>query len=279
MAGAALKDRGLVRVAGAGATAFLQSLLTNDVTGLEPHAARYAALLSPQGKILVDMFVTPAHEEIGGGFWLDCPLALAPDLAARLEKYKLRAKVAIEDLSDAMAVVAVWDADRPQVVAEVFADPRAAALGWRVLCVASEAEEVAARFGTANVEAYEARRIALGVPRGGLDFAYGDAFPHEASMDRWRGVDFHKGCYVGQEVVSRVEHRGTARKRVVAVEIDGPRPEIGAPIMAGDVEIGVMGSAAHGRGLALLRLDKAADAATAGAPLTCGGVGLRLVDA
>lgn len=276
MPGAVLRDRGAVHVVGAGAGAFLQNLLTNDVVGLKQDEGRYAALLTPQGKIVADMLVTPAMTQIGAGYWLDLPRALVGDVVAQLNRYKLRAPVVIEDLSDSVAVVALWETDKPQVVGEIFRDPRAPDLGWRVICVVSEAEDVAARFGRASEEAYDRWRIGLGVPRGGVDFVYGDAFPHEASMDRHDGVDFHKGCYVGQEIVARVEHRGTARKRVVAVEIDGARPQVGAQVMAGDVEIGVMGSSIPGRGLALLRLDKAQDAAAAGAPLTAGGVPIRL---
>ena len=278
MPGAVLRDRGAIRVEGAGAGAFLQNLLTNDVVGLTQDEGRYAALLTPQGKIVADMLVTPALTEIGAGYWLDVPRALAPELVALLSRYRLRAKVEIEDKSDSVASVALWETDKPKVVGEIFRDPRAPDMGWRVICVASEADDIAARFGHASAEAYDHWRIAHGVPRGGVDFTYGDAFPHEASMDRFHGLDFEKGCYVGQEIVSRVEHRGTARKRVVPVDIDGPRPEIGAPVMAGDVEIGAMGSAIPGRGLALLRTDKAQEAIADAKTLTAGGVPIRLAD-
>lgn len=276
MPGAVLRDRGAVHVVGAGAGAFLQNLLTNDVIGLKQDEGRYAALLTPQGKIISDMLVTPALTQIGGGHWLDLPRALVPDVVAALNRYRLRAQVVIEDMSESVAVVALWETDKPKVVGEIFRDPREPNLGWRVIAVASEGEEIAARFGHAGMEAYEHWRIAHGVPRGGVDFVYGDAFPHEASMDRFHGIDFHKGCYVGQEIVSRVEHRGTARKRVVAVTIDGARPEAGAPVMAGESEIGAMGSSIPGRGLALLRLDKAQEAKAAGVGLSAGGVPIRL---
>ena len=125
--------------------------------------------------------------------------------------------------------------------------------------------------------AYDAHRIACGVPRGGVDFSYGDAFPHETNMDRLHGVDFDKGCYVGQEVVSRMQHRGTARTRIVRLVLDGARPEAGVEIHAGDKPVGIMGSSVDGAGLALdQRLDRAADAQDAAVPLTAGGVGVRL---
>jgi folate-binding protein YgfZ len=141
------------------------------------------------------------------------------------------------------------------------------------------ATEAAADLGAELVDAaeYEAHRIALGVPRGGLDFIYGDAFPHETDMDQLHGVDFEKGCYVGQEVVSRMEHRGTARTRVVPVAYDGYAPDAGAGITAADKPIGTFGSSADGRALALIRLDRAADALAAGSLLTAGGATLRLV--
>jgi folate-binding protein YgfZ len=141
------------------------------------------------------------------------------------------------------------------------------------------AADAAADLGATLVEAadYEAHRIALGVPRGGLDFTYGDAFPHETDMDQLNGVDFAKGCYVGQEVVSRMEHRGTARNRVVPVAYEGYAPDPGAPVTAADKPVGVFGSRAQERALALLRLDRAADAIAAGSPLVAGGATLRLV--
>ena len=141
--------------------------------------------------------------------------------------------------------------------------------------------EAAADLGAALVQAseYEAHRITLGAPRGGLDFNYSDAFPHEADMDQLNGIDFEKGCYVGQEVVSRVEHRGTARKRVVPVAFEEFAAEAGVVIKAGDTEIGVMGTSVGGtgRGLAMLRLDRVGEAMAAGTPLVSGGMTLRPV--
>src|SRR5205814_5581179 len=162
-----------------------------------------------------------------------------------------------------------------------FADPRDAALGWRILVPAELAQKVADLIGAELVDssAYDAHRIASGVPRGGLDFMYGDTFPHETNMDRLYGVDFDKGCYVGQEVVSRMQHRGTARTRTVRVILDGPSPEPGAAVMAGDKPVGTMGSTAGHNGLALIRTDRAADALQAGLPLASGGLAIQLADA
>ena len=172
----------------------------------------------------------------------------APDLAKRLGFYKLRAKVAVEDLSETLAVVAGWDAPRPADEAGLVAeDPRLPALGWRAIVAAEDAAE----FAEEPADAYHARRIALGVPEGGRDFLFGDAFPHEALMDQLHGVDFDKGCYVGQEVVSRMQHRGTARTRIVpAVYEGGFAAEAGVEVTAGEKALGKTGTGAEGRGLA-----------------------------
>jgi len=278
MKAAFLPDRGVVKVSGDGARDFLNGLVTTDVALLRPHLGRFGALLTPQGKIIVDFLITEAPAGHGGGFLIDCPRALAQALTDKLGFYKLRAKVGIENLSDNLGVLAAWDGN-PVVKPDLtFADPRNDALGWRILIPSELAQKVADLIGADFVDAtaYDAHRIASVAPRGGLDFMYGDAFPHETNMDRLHGVDFDKGCYVGQEVVSRMQHRGTARTRTVRVMVDGPAPEPGAVILAGDKSVGTMGSTAGEAGLALIRVDRAADALTAGLPLTAGGIAIRL---
>jgi tRNA-modifying protein YgfZ len=284
MKAAFLPDRGVVKVGGEDARNFLNGLVTTDVMLVRPDLGRFGALLTPQGKITADFLITEAPTGHGGGFLLDTPRALAKGLADKLGFYKLRAKVAVENLSDdpsnGLGVMAVWDGE-PTVKPDLtFADPRNPALGWRILVPEELASKVAALIGAELVDSavYEAHRIAAGVPRGGLDFMYGDVFPHETNMDRLHGVDFDKGCYVGQEVVSRMQHRGTARTRTVKIILDGPAPEAGAAIVAGDKPIGTMGSAANGAGLALIRTDRATDALDAGTPLTSGGLALRIAD-
>src|SRR5882757_5930623 len=219
MKAALLPERGVVKVAGEDARKFLNGLLTADIEKMTPQKAAFAALLTPQGKIMVDMIVAENPAADGGGFFLDAPRALAPALVQRLNFYKLRAKVIIEDLSEALGVLAVWDGARSTEYGLCTADPRLPELGARCLLPPHLAGAAAADLGAELLEpaAYEAHRIALGVPRGGLDFIYGDAFPHETDMDQLGGVDFDKGCFVGQEVVSRMEHRGTARTRIVPV--------------------------------------------------------------
>jgi folate-binding protein YgfZ len=279
MQAALLPDRGVLKVAGDDARRFLNGLVTNDIAMVAPGRARYAALLTPQGKIIGDFIVAEAPADDGGGFFLDVPKALARTLVDKLNFYKLRAKVRVEDLSEVLGVMAVWDGTDDSEYGLCYADPRLAALGWRVVLPPQLAAEAADDLGAtlAEPEAYEAHRIALGVPRGGMDFAYGDTFPHEADMDQLGGVDFDKGCYVGQEVVSRVEHRASARSRIVPVAYDDATPSPGTPVMAGDKQVGIFGSAAKGRALAMLRLDRVQDALAAGLPLTCGGIAVHVV--
>jgi tRNA-modifying protein YgfZ len=279
MQAALLPNRGVLKVAGDDARRFLNGLATNDMAKAAPGTACYAALLSPQGKIIADFIVTEAPAEDGGGLFLDVPRALAPTLVQKLNFYKLRAKITVEDLSEALGVLAVWDGAGVSEYGLCYADPRLAALGWRIMLPPQLAAEAAEDLRATPVgpESYEAHRIALGVPHGGEDFVYGNTFPHEADMDQLAGIDFDKGCYVGQEVVSRVEHRNSARSRIVPVAYDDLAPSSGAPVMAGDKQVGTFGSAAQGRGLALLRLDRVEDALAAGLPLTCGDIRLRVV--
>jgi tRNA-modifying protein YgfZ len=278
MKAALLPDRGVVKVSGETARDFLNGLITTDTARLEPGQGRFGALLTPQGKITVDFLITEAPSGHGGGFLIDCPKPLAQALADKLRFYRLRARIEIENLSDNFGVLAAWGGEAVLKPDLGFTDPRAPGLGLRILVPAELAQKAADLIGAKMVDssAYEAHRIALGVPRGGLDFIYGDAFPHESNMDRLAGIDFDKGCYVGQEVVSRMQHRGTARTRTVRIVLDGPAPEPGSTVLAGDKSIGSMGSAADGHALALLRIDRAAEALEAGLPLMAGGLSIRI---
>jgi folate-binding protein YgfZ len=277
MQAALLPERGVVKVAGETARQFLNGIVSNDI-GKEPGEAVFAALLTPQGKIVVDFLAIEAAAEDGGGIFLDCPRALAGALVEKLTFYKLRAKVSIEDLSEALAVMAVWGGKGQTDYGLCYADPRLPELGMRLLVPPDAVTNAAADLGATltDADAYDAHRIALGVPRGGQDFSYLNTFPHEADMDQLAGIDFDKGCYIGQEVVSRVEHRATARSRVVPVVYDGGAPSVGVEVMADEKQVGVMGSAAQGRGMALLRLDRVNDAMQAGTPIIAGGVELRV---
>src|ERR1700728_1471881 len=269
---AILEDRGVLSVSGEDATSFLQGLLTNDVERLQPSEARYAALLTPQGKSLFCMIVRRAPGE-EPSYLIDCAPAQAADLAKRLGFYKLRAKVAVADVSADRAVAAFWGDESPSVAEGLlYADPRDPRLGWRAILP----RPLAAAIGSEHGGEYEGLRIAVGAPKGGLDFAYADAFPHAANFDLLHGVDFDKGCYVGQEVVSRMKHRGTARKRVTRVKLGGPAPAPGTPVMDRELAVGALRSASGREALALLRLDRAEEAMAAGRTLSAGGVDVAL---
>lgn len=264
---APLNDRGVVRVAGADSAKLLLGLITADMDRLEKQSAIFGGLLTPQGKILFDFFVVRAEE----GYMLETCREKAADLVKRLTFYKLRANVTITDVSEDHSVAALWGGAAPEVAPPVivYQDPRLAELGWRA--IAPQSFDWSTVGSIVAPETYHAHRIAHGVPEGGRDYAFGDTFPHDALFDQMDGVSFQKGCYVGQEVVSRVQHRSTARKRVVP--LDGSEPlQPGAEVKAGEAVIGSVGSVAGHRGLALLRIDRVGEALDKGHPITAGGV-------
>jgi folate-binding protein YgfZ len=271
---ARLHDRSIVRVAGEDAGKLLQGIVTNDMELLAGQPAIHTALLTPQGKILFEFFLVKATD----GFLLDTCRGQADGLVKRLMMYKLRARVSIDGPSLQDQVLAQWRGPQRHAgkVGESvsFPDPRLVQLGWR-----SIVDAAAGAVPDAAAEDYHAHRIALGVPEGGKDYALGDTFPHEANLDVLGGVSFTKGCFVGQEVVSRMQHRGSVRKRIVIVEGDGPL-QSGSDIMAGAAAIGTIGSTAGRQALALLRLDRAREAIDKGEPLTAAGarIAMRLPD-
>jgi tRNA-modifying protein YgfZ len=277
---AVLPNRGVIRVAGEEARGFLDGLVTNAMAAVSPGKAIHAALLTPQGKVIADFFVTEAEAEDGGGFYLDAPLVNLPELVKRLGFYKLRAKVEIADMTTDLVVVALWGGDvEPLALGLAFRDPRLAAMGVRAVAHRSQVDALTAEAGatTVDVEQFHAHRIDLALPEPGLDYLPSDVFPHELNMDQLGGVDFRKGCYVGQEVVSRMEHRGTARTRAVQLVYDGGvTVSEGAAVMSGERQIGRAGTGAGGRGVAILRLDRAADALAAGEAIIAGGVPARI---
>lgn len=253
----------MLRVGGPDACALLQGLVTCEIDTLAPGAAAHGALLTPQGKLLFDAIIHRLDDET---FLFDTTAELAGDFHKRLMFYRLRANVTLE-IDTNLAVVAWPRGDGPD---SAPADPRLAALGGRGVMPAADAALL--DDGSA---AYRAHRIALGVAELGADFASGEVFPHEANLDQLAGIDFAKGCYVGQEVVSRMQHRGTARKRFVPVRFSGTTLAVGTDITAGGKTIGAMGSSLDGRGLALIRLDRLDSAVATGAAMTADGVELH----
>ncbi|MGI9403038.1 MAG: YgfZ/GcvT domain-containing protein [Hyphomicrobium sp.] len=274
---ALLPDRGVVSVMGEDAEKLLQGVITNDMALLQGQPAIQAGLLTPQGKILFEFFVVKAP----GGFCLETAREKTAELSDRLNLYKLRVKAEIQDASADYTVAAFWGGPyelrhggKPPLS---FADPRLPDMGFRELVTMRTDWALGGEdANTATQDDYHAHRIALGVPEGGKDYAFGDTFPHEALFDQLHGVSFEKGCYVGQEVVSRMANRGTARRRVVPVVGETALPESGADIVAGGVTIGSLGSTAGTRGLALLRLDRAAEMSGEGASLNAGEVSVRI---
>jgi folate-binding protein YgfZ len=273
---ALLTDRGVVRVAGPDAEKFLDGIVTADLETPSRQAAVHSALLTPQGKILFEFFVIDAPGRDGkrdGGFLLETGREQVDGLVKRLRMYMLRAKVTAEDVSGAFEVAAAWRG--PPSAGDnaiVYDDPRGVIdMGARMLTPVPPG--FGARPGLVDGEAewvpekdYHAHRIARGVPEGGKDYALGDTFPHEADLDLLNGVSFTKGCFIGQEVVARMKHKGVVRKRVVPVKGAAPL-RAGAPVKVGEAEIGRIGSVAGTLGLALLRLDRYVEARAKGEAL------------
>jgi folate-binding protein YgfZ len=275
---ALLPDRGVVRVAGPDAEKFLNGSITGDLKLLTRQAAVHSALLTSQGKMIFEFFALKAPE---GGFLLETAKDLADDLVKRFKSFMLRAKVEAENVSDAYEVAAVWGGALPASDRRiVYPDPRLPEMGARMLApvppgFAADPGDVEGKAQWVATEAYHAHRVALGVPEAGKDFPIGDTFPHEADFDVLNGVSFAKGCFVGQETVARMKHKGVVRKRVVPVEAEAPLKS-GVPIMLGEVEIGSIGSVDGARGLALIRLDRAAEASAKGQALLADGVAISL---
>ncbi len=250
-------ERSLIAVTGPDARPFLQSLLTQDLDRLGDAGAAYAALLSPQGKISADMFVWARPD----GVLLDVDPTRGADLLRRLSLYKLRANVTLADVRD----------DFDVVVSDVafdggVADPRLAALGFRGLAAKTDA----------SLTSIEALRITLGVPDLARDAAPEEVFAGEALLEELNGVAFDKGCFVGQENVSRMKRRATTRKKFCPVVFEGEAIAYGTPVHAGEAEIGSIRTGVPGRAIALLRLDRALEAVSSGKTLTAAGREIRL---
>jgi tRNA-modifying protein YgfZ len=239
-----LSDRAVIALEGAEARPFLQGLITNDLNRLAPGNGLYAALLTPQGKILFDFLVA----EGDGAVLLDCSAAAAEALVKRLTLYRLRAKIGIA-IRPQLAVYAGLSG-RPAERAVTFADPRLAALGPRSIGAVAEMPDY-----VGGPAPYHSERLMLGVPEG-VDFGNGEIFALDAGLEELHGVAFDKGCYVGQELTARMKHRGTAKKRILAIRADRALPPAGEKLMAGDLEIGEILSTYGLDGFALMRLDR-----------------------
>jgi folate-binding protein YgfZ len=236
-----LTGRSLAQVSGPDAESFLNGLLTCEITGMKAGEGRYGAVLTPQGKILFDIILL----KLDHGFLMDCAGFERDGLLQRLQFYKLRSKVDFGPV-DGGIVAGVGDAPPGAVV-----DPRTPLLGFR---------HYGSTRGDASDAAYEAHRIGLGVADSAADIGSGTLFPHEANLDQLNGVSFTKGCYVGQEVVSRTEHRGLARSRIIIARFGAEAPAAGTVLTADEKPLGTVLSHAGSVALALVRLDRLAEA-------------------
>ena len=267
----ALTDRAVIRIAGDDARRFLQELISNDIEKLGPATAIHAALLTPQGKYLHDFFVF----EHAAAIHFDCETERRDDLIRRLKRYRLRAKIDIEE-NDALNSFAltgdcVHEMAGPFADGIVYVDPRLAKLGARAALPDGGAAALEAdRFEPMSRDDYERLRIGQGVPDGSRDLVVDKALLLESGFEELAGVDFEKGCYVGQEVTARMKHRGLVRKRLLPVEIDGPAPTPGTVVLRGETAVGEMRSSIKGQGLALLRLEDAELATASEVPLRAG---------
>lgn len=263
-----LSDRTIVRVDGTDAEHFLQNLITANIEAIKPDEAHPAALLTPQGKILFDFLISKSGEN---GYDCDIRTDQTDDFIRRLTLYKLRAAVTFENLTE-VPIIAGWDGGAPDDALRDMRFPKEAHV-WRLHGSGSVLD--------ADRAAWDAVRIAHGVAESGADFALSDVFPHDILMDKNGGVDFRKGCYVGQEVISRMQHRGTARRRVVTLTAETELPATGdtgteQSILAGDKPVGNVGTRAGKTALAIVRTDRVADALEQGIPLTLNALPVTL---
>lgn len=254
LAVAHLASRAVITVSGPDWRSFLQGLLTQDVETLAPGELRFAGLLTPQGKLLYDLFVAGTAD----GALLDVAAEHRAAILTRLTMYRLRAKA--ELMASDTPVFAVFSGENPSGEG-LYADPRLPALGARAY---------GERAATVGEDAYEAHRLALGVP-GPADWGSEATYPIEADFDLLAGIDFKKGCFVGQETTSRMKRRGTIKTRMLPIAFEGPPPAFGAEVLAGTLRAGEVLSGRDGRAMALLRLDR-----IEGAALTVDGRAVRV---
>ena len=277
-----LPDRGVLRLSGADVLPFLQALITRDLDSLSPDRAVYGALLTPQGKYRFDFFLA----QQGGDLLLEGQATRLETLAKRLNMYRLRAEVTIEDISAEWEVCAAFGAGTEAALGlaggvgaatsfgdgVAFMDPRLAEAGARLIAPKGQAGPMLAAAGIISAAApdYDYFRLCLALPDSGRDLVADKSLMLESNLERLHGVDFDKGCFVGQELTARTKYRALVRKRLLPVLIDGPLPDPGTPLMVDEREVAVMRSGQGDRGLALVRLDRLTEAGGLGLSLTAG---------
>jgi folate-binding protein YgfZ len=253
-----LPHRGVIAVGGADRVEFLQGLISNDVTKVTGMRAIWAALLTPQGRFLNDMFVADAGADT---LLLETERERAPALAKKLSMYKLRSKVTVAEMSADREVAVAYGSDAARALgldgSVTYVDPRLAQLGVRVIAPAGQAATLlqARGFSAAPIESYDALRLTLGVPDGSRDLPVEKALLLESGFDELNGVDWQKGCYMGQELTARTKYRGLVKKRLFPVRVEGALPAPGTPVFSNGEEVGEVRSGSGEHAIAMLRLD------------------------
>ena len=282
-----LHDRGLLKVSGDDALDFLQGLVTNDVSKADPKRALYSAMLSPQGKYLYDFFIVHLNGELA----IDCEAGRLGELKRKLNMYKLRSKVELTEINEDFIVLAVigdnvaeaLQLDNSEGISKsflggvVFIDPRVSSIGARAVIPRENAGEelIEAGFSAGNPEEYESLRLSLGLPDGSRDMVVDKAILLENGFQELNGIDWEKGCYMGQELTARTHYRGLIKKRLMPVQIEGPLPAPGTAIMLGDKTVGEMRSGNAKQGLALIRLEQFKDVSKSGEGFSADGTTLH----
>jgi folate-binding protein YgfZ len=252
--------RSVIAVGGPDRVAFLQGLISNDTTKVASGQAIWAALLTPQGRFLNEMFVADGGD---GTLLLETERERAAALARKLSVYKLRSKVTVEDRGETLEVAVAYGVEAASAVplpgAVAFVDPRLPELGIRVIAPRGTAAGLleARGFSPAPLQSYDELRVKLGVPDGSRDLVVEKALLLENGFDELNGVDWQKGCYMGQELTARTKYRALIRKRLFPVRVEGALPEPGAPVRLGEQEVGELRSGVGGHALAMLRVDVA----------------------
>ncbi|OIS93812.1 CAF17-like 4Fe-4S cluster assembly/insertion protein YgfZ [Brucella cytisi] len=260
-----LSNRALVHITGEEAEKFLQAVITTDLDKLGLEDLKPGALLAPQGKILFDFLVS----RIDGGLRFDLPASIAADFIKRITLYRLRAKAEITQLPESLVSVSWQTESHPSQNDSIKRDSRfPTELNVRRIYGPADC--------TSDESAWTQLRAEYGIAEGEADFAYNDVFPHDVNFDQTGGVSFPKGCFIGQEVVSRMQHRGTARRRVLVARSEESLPPMGTPVTVDGRDIGTIGSSADTIGIALVRIDRAKDAIDAGSPILAGETPITL---
>ncbi|WP_421857677.1 YgfZ/GcvT domain-containing protein [Oceanicaulis sp.] len=263
-----LPDRAVLAITGPDARSFLQRVITHGPEGVTPERAMLSALLTPQGKVLADLIIFDDGE---GGLFFDVPASEAEALLKRFTLYRLRSDAAL-DLRDDLSVIAArgeGEAELRTVALAASPDPRHTAIGWRAIAPAGGP--------ASDLDAYHTARITAGAPEMSADFGPSEVFSTDVNHDLLGGIDYKKGCFVGQEVASRMHRKGGVRKRTLRLS-SNTQAQPGDPVQAGDVSLGAVSSAAPGCALARLRVDRLKDALADGAPLTLGGAPVQVID-